>query len=330
MKYSATKQVPFFGFGANVQGTVHHCFNLNFQPNPEVHDVQGMLDAYRQALSMVGLSGPTLFAQIVRNAVSIAQQAWISQGNQQYFVLFILTDGDIHDMRETIDWVVQGSLVPLSIIIVGVGNDNFGKMVELDADEVPLIDSHGRKMARDIVQFVPFREVGNSPTRLAKEVLDELPREVVNFFKRQNIMPNPPLQAVAYSDSMVYENPPIDPAMLQRQMTVQNAPPGGMPSAPPPNLMQPPPPGMYPAQPGMPPAPGMQPPPPGMQPPPPGMQMGVPMQAPAAGNPYAYAPPPGAQQGMPAQGYQPQPQGFSNMMGQFLVNQNVGHQNPPQ
>lgn len=60
-------------------------------------------------------------------------------------------------MQETKDWVVQGSTVPLSIIIVGVGNDNFGKMVELDADEEPLIDSHGRKMARDIVQFVPFR-----------------------------------------------------------------------------------------------------------------------------------------------------------------------------
>ena len=29
----------------------------------------------------------------------------------------------------------------------------------LDADDTPLKDHHGQQMARDIVQFVPFREV---------------------------------------------------------------------------------------------------------------------------------------------------------------------------
>ena len=42
----------------------------------------------------------------------------------------------------------------------------------LDADDEPLVDSRGIRMQRDIVQFVPFRNVGNSATRLAKEVLD--------------------------------------------------------------------------------------------------------------------------------------------------------------
>jgi len=66
-------------------------------------------------------------------------------------VMLILTDGDIHDMRETIDWVVRGSLSPLSIVIVGVGNDSFAKMVTLDADTEPLVDSRGKTMERDIV-----------------------------------------------------------------------------------------------------------------------------------------------------------------------------------
>ena len=45
-------------------------------------------------------------------------------------------------------------------------------------------------MERDIVQFVPYRDIGNDPTRLAKEVLDEIPREIVNYFTLHGIYPN--------------------------------------------------------------------------------------------------------------------------------------------
>lgn len=43
-------------------------------------------------------------------------------------VLLIITDGVIHDMDETIRMIVQGADVPLSILIVGVGNEDFSNM----------------------------------------------------------------------------------------------------------------------------------------------------------------------------------------------------------
>ena len=63
----------------------------------------------------------------------------------------ILTDGEITDIKKSIDWVVAGSDVPLSIVIIGLGNDKFEEMNTLDADDEPLFDSLGRKMKRDIV-----------------------------------------------------------------------------------------------------------------------------------------------------------------------------------
>jgi hypothetical protein len=48
--------------------------------------------------------------------------------NSIYSVLVILTDGEIHDMPKVIDLVVGASNLPLSIIIIGVGNDNFENM----------------------------------------------------------------------------------------------------------------------------------------------------------------------------------------------------------
>jgi hypothetical protein len=194
LTYDSDKMVPMYGFGGKVGGMVSHCFPLTFDNSrPEVYGLEGMMGAYRTALNNVVLSGPTLFSKVIERAVIQAESAQVGQGNQQYYVLLIITDGEIHDMRETIDWIVRGSHAPLSIVIVGVGKENFTNMVRLDADEEPLIDTRGNKMQRDIVQFVPFREVDNSPTRLAKEVLDEIPREIVNFFKKRGIVPNPPL-----------------------------------------------------------------------------------------------------------------------------------------
>jgi vacuolar-type H+-ATPase subunit F/Vma7 len=52
--------------------------------------------------------------------------------------LLLITDGIINDLKKTIDEVIRGSSLPLSIIIVGVGNENFDSMNVLDADDAPL------------------------------------------------------------------------------------------------------------------------------------------------------------------------------------------------
>lgn len=51
-----------------------------------------------------------------------------------YFVLLILTDGEIHDMEATKTSIVNSSHLPLSIIIVGIGDSNFSNMEILDGD----------------------------------------------------------------------------------------------------------------------------------------------------------------------------------------------------
>ena len=63
----------------------------------------------------------------------------------------ILTDGCIHDMRVTIDQIVEASSLPLSIIIVGIGDADFSNMEILDADEFDLVDSQLKPADRDIV-----------------------------------------------------------------------------------------------------------------------------------------------------------------------------------
>ena len=75
---------------------------------------------------------------------------------------------------------------------MGVGDADFSSMDQLDADDEALYSQRYRKyMSADIVQFVPFEEFRNDPHLLAKEVLEELPGQLLNWMRRQNISPMP-------------------------------------------------------------------------------------------------------------------------------------------
>lgn len=85
----------------------------------------------------------------------------------------------------------------MSIIIVGVGNADFTAMNVLDADTIPLV-YNGVQAKRDIVQFVPFRNfqrltnVKAAKAHLAKEVLAEVPEQLVGYMKSLNMKPLQP------------------------------------------------------------------------------------------------------------------------------------------
>jgi hypothetical protein len=50
---------------------------------------------------------------------------------------------------------------------------------------------------RDCVQFVPFSQFASSHySELAKCTLAEVPTQLLTYFRRQNLLPNPPLVAL--------------------------------------------------------------------------------------------------------------------------------------
>ncbi|XP_029007871.1 copine-9-like isoform X1 [Betta splendens] len=206
--YDSDKLFPAYGFGAKLppDGKISHAFPLNSIPeNPNCVGIEGVLEAYFQSLRSVQLYGPTNFATVITQVARCAAE--VTDGSQ-YFVLLMITDGVISDMAQTKEAVVNAASLPMSIIIVGVGPAEFDAMEELDGDEVR-VSSRGRFAERDIVQFVPFRDYidrsGNqilSMARLAKDVLAEIPDQLLSFMKSRGIEPRPPLPATSDSPSM--------------------------------------------------------------------------------------------------------------------------------
>lgn len=71
--------------------------------------------------------------------------------------------------------MIASAHLPLSIIIIGIGNADFTNMEQLDNDDLSMMDNDGNRAQRDLVQFVPFNNFKGDASLLAKEVLSEMP-----------------------------------------------------------------------------------------------------------------------------------------------------------
>lgn len=239
--YDTSKTFPCYGFGGKDRnGVANHCFALNGNPqNPYVSGIDGILAAYYQALEAFQLSGPTIISQVINQAAAMANQRPISQSSQHYTVLLIMTDGVINDKDQTVEAIVRASALPMSVLILGIGDEDFTEMERLDGDSAVLKTRSGQKTKRDIVQFVSMRALekkyGNSlnhSAMVAQALLEELPQQVLEYYKVVRIVPNsaaPPPPYVEPDANAVLEVPPDLPSDLPPAYT---APP--MPSLPPP------------------------------------------------------------------------------------------------
>jgi hypothetical protein len=225
--YDQDRKISVYGFGARLPPTYNHtshCFACNGDFfDPEVVGVEEIINVYRKALDSVVLHGPTNFHEIIKLVADFTEvYADPAIGSQKYSVLLIMTDGVITDMKQTINEIVRAAEFPMSIVIVGIGDEDFGLMKILDGDEERLYSTDERKFAsRDIVQFVKFNDFKDKPIEaLASETLQEIPREVVNYFRSRDIAPMVKQQSVKEQEYNVDGTPVGMPSDIAKQLEV--------------------------------------------------------------------------------------------------------------
>jgi E3 ubiquitin-protein ligase RGLG len=158
------KLIPAFGFG-DVSTKDKGVFPF-FPDNRPCNTFREVLSRYTEITPLVQLSGPTSFAPIINEAISIVRQS------KEYHILVIIADGQVTSARETVNAIVQASNYPLSIVVVGVGDGPWEMMEEFD-DGLPQ-----RKF--DNFQFVNFHKVTNTrfpEPSFALAALMELPEQ---------------------------------------------------------------------------------------------------------------------------------------------------------
>uniref|UniRef100_A0A3Q0KS66 Copine, putative n=1 Tax=Schistosoma mansoni TaxID=6183 RepID=A0A3Q0KS66_SCHMA len=210
-EYDSDQLFPAFGFGAKVSsgGKLSHRYPLVNVNNCYCKGMVGVLSAYRRCLTDLYSSGPILFSPIIREVSEAAKR---SEAADNYYVLLILTNGTVDDWIETKKSVIETSFLPISIIVLGVGGGKFSEMEILDQD-FGLLKVGQEQACRDNVQFVQMRRflrlaadgsdsIRWSKVALAKEVLAELPSQILEYLDKNHLSPQHlvPRQAEKLSD----------------------------------------------------------------------------------------------------------------------------------
>ena len=187
--YDYDKLFPVYGFGAVIKGRykTSMCFNINFKEDPNIQYIENIIKEYVNCMDKIDFACPTYFAPIINKIINDIKS---KKDILDYQLLMILTDGMIQDLEDTIEALVEGSFYPLSIIIIGIGDSDFSKMKQLDGDEIPLKSKkYGIKRLRDLVQFVPFSKFEKDEKKLISQVLEEIPRQVIDYYTLNFLYP---------------------------------------------------------------------------------------------------------------------------------------------
>lgn len=188
VNYDHDRKIPVMGFGAKYGGVVRHCFQCGKEL--EAEGLAGVLHAYRTVFHTgLVMSRPTVYKDVLEETAKRATKNLAdaqSRGSQAYTILLILTDGAVSDVDETVECLNRISDSPLSVIIVGVGDEDFGAMRYLD-------NSANGKLNRDNVQFVNFNQHAHSSHSLTQATLADIPQQLVEYFQRLNIQPLSPV-----------------------------------------------------------------------------------------------------------------------------------------
>ncbi|KAJ5067884.1 copine-8 [Anaeramoeba ignava] len=168
-------QIPVFGFGAkfisqNGKEITPDFFPLNNNSdNPEIKGIDNVLSQYENSVETLYFYGPSNFIPIITSTKQITKHKFSSN---DYYVLLIITDGDVIRISEFQKEIESLNNYSLSIVVFGIGDLEFPELEMIDQQ-----DLNG-------FTFIPFSKIEKN-TNFAKKVLRKIPKHCIQQFKQK-------------------------------------------------------------------------------------------------------------------------------------------------
>jgi hypothetical protein len=127
-----------------------------------VSDSTALVDAYRAAAASVSPAATRNYVPVLEAALAtVASEGPLTQRNQHYTLLALLTCGPMDDAEATVEAILRTTPAPVSVLIIGVGSDEASietRFVRVRALDVQLAGLHTKKQmsTRDNLMFIPM------------------------------------------------------------------------------------------------------------------------------------------------------------------------------
>ena len=187
--YDFVKYFDVFGYGAKLKNNNNNnpYFNLSLNEDPSLKGLTNIKKAYIKCLEKIDFSfNKNILSSLIQYIEKIIFQKY---NLIKYNIFFLLINKAPDDYQKCIDAFIKTSYLPLSIIIIGIGdNENeFNKIIQLFKNKKQ--SSNGMEKQRNNIFFISMKECNYQKDTLKNICLKDIPMQVVEYYKLANTTP---------------------------------------------------------------------------------------------------------------------------------------------
>jgi hypothetical protein len=174
-----------YGFGAKVvpkKSETSNCFAINGNIfKPFIQNSEGLVKAYKDTLRRVEITLPVNMEGVVKMANQFAYYEMISKSFQKYFLLVIISAGVIDDFDETVYECMRMSSLPISLVMVKVGN-----LHNKGANDVEELATRCKKSSdqRKFLNIVDIDTINDDVFLQMRDCQSKIPWQSLQFYKQ--------------------------------------------------------------------------------------------------------------------------------------------------
>ena len=166
-------------------------FNLNMnEKDSSIQTIDKVIDKYNSCLNQNKIisENKIYFSPVIKNTT---KEIYKLYEMRFYNILFIITHNNLEkkDIRKTIDSIIESCYLPLTIIIIGVGKNDFSKMYEI-FNIKDKFSSVGMERIRNNILFTSLNEnFSNDIEKMIQWCLKELSKQMIEYYNLNNSSP---------------------------------------------------------------------------------------------------------------------------------------------
>ena len=187
--FSFVRDFEVYGYGAKINETNEKpgFFRLNFN-DKSLHGYTEIEKSYQECLKKISFCESEYLSPLIEKIKSLINKNY-ELNTYNIFFLLISNPPVKEDYQKCIDLFVTNTFLPLSVIIVGIGNKEF-KEIKYIISKNRKCSSEGVERARNNIYFVSMYDCNYNNEILKNRCLKEIPKQVVEFYKLNKTSPD--------------------------------------------------------------------------------------------------------------------------------------------
>ena len=185
--YAKQQSIYLYGIGAEFNNKDVDLFNLNGGEDFPI-SLEKVPQVFESRQRCIKPKNKVVLSKLIRKITKIIYRLYEAR-NYNVFFIFLREIPDNNDKQEIIDSLIEASYLPLTIIIVGEGNNNFNKFKEFFGEKVNEASS-GMLRNRNNILFRDFyKDFNGNEENFTQCCMEELSKQMIEFYDLIKISP---------------------------------------------------------------------------------------------------------------------------------------------